>query len=214
MTAQPPLDRTVAERLAALRETLDGARTMPMSSSVVINKLDLVDLLDGLEDSVAQALAEAREVLRRRDELLAAGESEVEVMLRDARLERDRLVADTEVFHSALREADRVRTEAAEDSRALREDAESYVAERLAAFEGTLDSTLEAVRRGRDKLTAKGIGRRRRANEQVNGHPNGQQNGQQNGQPNGEQNGRAHPMAALGDDTDVDGIRLPEHLER
>ena len=210
MTAQPPLDRTVAERLAALRETLDGARTMPMSSSVVINKLDLVALLDGLEDSVAQALAEAREVLRRRDELLSAGESEVEGMLRDARLERDRLVADTEVFHSALREADRVRTEAAEDSRALREDAESYVAERLAAFEGTLDSTLEAVRRGRDKLTAKGIGRRRRANGQVNGHPNGQQKGQQNGQ----QNGQAHPMAALGDDTDVDGIRLPEHLER
>ena len=210
MTAQPPLDRTVAERLAALRETLDGARTMPMSSSVVINKLDLVALLDGLEDSVAQALAEAREVLRRRDELLSAGESEVEGMLRDARLERDRLVADTEVFHSALREADRVRTEAAEDSRALREDAESYVAERLAAFEGTLDSTLEAVRRGRDKLTAKGIGRRRRANGQVNGHPNGQQKGQQNGQ----QNGHAHPMAALGDDTDVDGIRLPEHLER
>ena len=210
MTAQPPLDRTVAERLAALRETLDGARAMPMSSSVVINKLDLVDLLDGLEDSVAQALAEARDVLRRRDELLAAGESEVEGMLRDARLERDRLVADTEVFHSALREADRVRTEAAEDSRALREDAESYVAERLAAFEGTLDSTLEAVRRGRDRLTAKGIGRRRRANGQVSGHPNGQQNGQQNG----EQNGQAHPMAALGDDTDVDGIRLPEHLER
>ena len=210
MTAQPPLDRTVAERLAALRETLDGARTMPMSSSVVINKLDLVALLDGLEDSVAQALAEAREVLRRRDELLSAGESEVEGMLRDARLERDRLVADTEVFHSALREADRIRTEAAEDSRALREDAESYVAERLAAFEGTLDSTLEAVRRGRDKLTAKGIGRRRRANGQVNGHPNGQQKGQQNGQ----QNAQAHPMAALGDDTDVDGIRLPEHLER
>ena len=210
MTAQPPLDRTVAERLAALRETLDGARTMPMSSSVVINKLDLVALLDGLEDSVAQALAEAREVLRRRDELLSAGESEVEGMLRDARLERDRLVADTEVFHSALREADRIRTEAAEDSRALREDAESYVAERLAAFEGTLDSTLEAVRRGRDKLTAKGIGRRRCANGQVNGHPNGQQKGQQNGQ----QNAQAHPMAALGDDTDVDGIRLPEHLER
>jgi hypothetical protein len=202
MTAQPPLDRTVEERLAALRETLDGARTMPMSSSVVINKLDLVDLLDALEESVAQALAEAQEVLRRRDELLAAGESEVEGMLRDARLERDRLVADTEVFHGALREADRVRTEAADDSRALREDAESYVAERLAAFEGTLDSTLEAVRRGRDRLTARGIGRRRRANGQVNGHPTGEQNGQ------------AHPMAALADDTDVAGIRLPEHLER
>ena len=158
---------------------------------------------------MAQALAEAREVLRRRDELLSAGESEVEGMLRDARLERDRLVADTEVFHSALREADRVRTEAAEDSRALREDAESYVAERLATFEGTLDSTLEAVRRGRDKLTAKGIGRRRRANGQVR-----RRRPERRTAERAAANGQAHPMAALGDDTDVDGIRLPEHLER
>ena len=111
MNAQSPLDRTVAERLEALRETLDGARTMPMSSSVVVNKTDLAHLLDELEESVARALGEAHHVLQQRDELVAAGEAEVEGMLRDARLERDRLVADTEVFHSALREADRVRIE-------------------------------------------------------------------------------------------------------
>jgi len=202
MSAQSPLDGTVAERLEALRKTLEGARAMPMSSSVVVNKTDLTHLLDRLEESVARALGEARQVLLQRDELVAAGEAEVEGMLRDARLERDRLVADTEVFHSALREADRVRIEAADEGRALREDAESYVAERLAAFEATLDTTLEAVRRGRERLTAEGTGRRRRTNGRTNGHANG------------EANGRAHPMAALGDDTDVDGIRLPEHLER
>ena len=214
MNAQSPLDRTVAERLEALRETLDGARTMPMSSSVVVNKTDLTHLLDELEESVARALGEAHQVLQQRDELVAAGEAEVESMLRDARLERDRLVADTEVFHSALREADRVRLDAADEGRALREDAESYVAERLATFEETLDTTLEAVRRGRDKLTARGTGRRRRTNGQMSSQANGQANGQVNGQVNGQANGHAHPMAALGDDTDVDGIRLPEHLER
>ncbi len=204
MSPDPELDRTVSEHLEALRETLDGARTMPMSSSVVVNKADLGHLLDGLEESVTAAISEAHDVLHRRDELLAAGESEVEGMLREARMERDRLVADTEVFHSALREADRLRTEAGEDGLALREDAESYVAERLATFEDTLDSTLEAVRRGREKLTAKGTGRR--ATRDVNGYANGHSNGQPNGQP--------HPMAALGDDTDVDAIRLPEHLDR
>ena len=214
MNAQSPLDRTVTERLEALRETLDGARTMPMSSSVVVNKTDLAHLLDELEESVAQALGEAHQVLQQRDALVAAGEAEVESMLRDARLERDRLVADTEVFHSALREADRVRIEAADEGRALREDAESYVAERLATFEETLDTTLEAVRRGRDKLTARGTGRRRRTSGQASNQANGQANGQVNRQSNGQSHGQPHPMAALGDDTDVDGIRLPEHLER
>ena len=214
MNAQSPLDGTVAERLEALRETLDAARSMPMSSSVVVNRTDLVHLLDELEESVAQALGEAHQVLERRDAVVAAGEAEVESMLRDARLERDRLVADTEVFHSALREADRVRIDAADEARALREDAESYVAERLTTFEDTLDTTLEAVRRGRDRLTAKGTGRRRRTNGQTSSHSNGQASGQASGQVNRQPNGQAHPMAALGDDTDVDGIRLPEYLER
>ena len=217
MNAQSPLDRTVAERLEALRETLDGARTMPMSSSVVVNKTDLAHLLDELEESWPGALGEAHQVLRQRDELVAAGEAEVESMLRDARLERDRLVADTEVFHSALREADRVRIEAADEGRALREDAESYVAERLATFEETLDTTLEAVRRGRDKLTAKGTGRRRRTSGQPSNQPTAsraRRTARRTGSRTGESNGQAHPMAALGDDTDVDGIRLPEHLER
>jgi hypothetical protein len=200
MSPDSPLDRTVTEDLEALRETLEAARTMPMSSSVVVNKADLGHLLDRLEESVAEAISEAHRVLDTRDEVIAAGESEVERMLREARMERDRLVADTEVFHTALREADRLRTEAGEDGRALREDAESYVAERLATFEGTLDSTLEAVRRGREKLTAKGTGRR--ANRGTDGYANGHANG------------HAHPMAALGDDTDVDAIRLPEHLDR
>ncbi len=201
MSAERALDRTVTERLGALRDTLDAARTMPMSSSVVVNKADLGHLLDQLEESVTEAVSEAHQVLNGRDEVVAAGESEVEQMLREARLERDRLVADTEVFHTALREAERVRSEADEEGRALREDAESYVAERLASFEDALDSTLEAVRRGREKLTAKGTGRRL-----ANGHVNGA--------ADAHANGHAHPMAALGDDTDVDAIRLPEHLER
>jgi hypothetical protein len=126
-------------------------------------------------------------------------------MLREARLERDRLVGDTEVFQSALREADRLRLEADEAGRALRADADSYVAERLATFEGALDSTLEAVRRGRERLG------------HANGHGsrvNGSSNGAVNGYVNGSSNGQAHPMAALADDSDVDRIVLPEHLER
>jgi hypothetical protein len=195
------VDAEVTERLDALRKAVDNARAMPMSASVVVNRTDLGYLVDKVDSAVREAVSEANDVLARRAEILAEGESQVREMLRQARLERDRLVGDTEVFHSALREADRLRIEAGEEGQALRDDADAYVAERLATFEGTLDSTLEAVRRGRERLGhTHGNGRR------VNGRVNGQQNGQQNG--------HAHPMAALGDDSDVDRIVLPEHLER
>lgn len=198
------VDAEVIERLDALREVVDNARAMPMSSSVVVNRTDLGHLVDQLDTAVREAVSEANVVLAKRDDVIAQGETRVAEMLREARLERDRLVGDTEVFHSALREADRLRIEADEEGQALRADADSYVAERFATFEGALDSTLEAVRRGRERLRnpqGQGQGRRR-----INGRSNGQVNGQANGQ--------AHPMAALGDDSDVDLIPLPEHLER
>jgi hypothetical protein len=197
VTGQPPapptVDAEVTERLDALREAVDNARAMPMSASVVVNRTDLGYLVDQLETAVREAVSEANGVLAARAAVVAEGESRVREMLREARLERDRLVGDTEVFQSALREADRLRLEADEEGRALRADADSYVAERLATFEGALDSTLEAVRRGRERL----------------GHANGH-----GSRVNGSSNGQAHPMAALADDSDVDRIVLPEHLER
>ncbi|MEP6817830.1 MAG: hypothetical protein ABI873_20005 [Marmoricola sp.] len=194
----PVLTPEVTGYLQSLRSTINNARSMPMSSSVVVHKSELLDLVDRLDAACRVSMGEATELLGNRDELLAAGQDEAQEMIREARLERDRLVSDTEVFRVATREAEQTVTAAEEESDALLEETDSYVAERLAAFEGTLDATLEAVRRGRDKLENKPKQPGRTRGTKGSRAPNGSES----------------PFAALGDDADVDAITLPEHLDR
>ena len=49
-----PARDQVAVQVAALRRALEQARAMPMSTSVVVNRADLLRLLDALESALAE----------------------------------------------------------------------------------------------------------------------------------------------------------------
>ena len=67
-----------------------------------------------------------------------------------------RLVSETEVFAQAQLEAGRVVAEANADAESMRKQVDEYVDGKLATFEITLNKTLAAVARGRDKLRGRG----------------------------------------------------------
>ncbi len=73
-------------------------------------------------------------------------------MIEEARAERARLIAKTEVVHAANREAERVVEDARERARQIRLEAEDYVDAKLANFEVVLQKVLGSVERGREKL--------------------------------------------------------------
>ncbi|GAB3259267.1 hypothetical protein GCM10027425_21500 [Alteromonas gracilis] len=152
MNTPTPASELVSARIAALRDLVSGARPMPMSSSVMVNKSDVLHLLDELEESIDQATQEATALVGKRAEMVSASQSEADLIVRDAQLEAERLVGDTEVYRIALREADALRTKAEEDAAALRRDTDAYVDQRLGSFQVTLEQTMEAVQRGRARL--------------------------------------------------------------
>jgi hypothetical protein len=164
-------------RVRALRAAVDDARSVPMSSSVMINRSEFLELLDALASALDQTLTRATEVVGDRDAVVASGVDQAEEILRAAELEREKLVSDTDVYRLAESRAAEI-TEAAERAASeLRVEIDQYVEERLANFELTLERTLEVVRRGRASLSG--------------GHVHG-----------------------LADDSDVDSIVLPDHLDR
>ena len=164
-------------RLRDLRAAVEEARSVPMSSSVMINRSEFIELLDALESSVGRTLTRATEVVGDREAVLASGMTEAEEIVRAAEFEREKLVSDTDVYRLAESRAAEI-TEAAERAASeLRAETDQYVEERLANFELTLERTLDMVRRGRARLSG----------------------------------GHVH---RLGDDSDVDAIVLPDHLDR
>ncbi|MFZ5848720.1 MAG: hypothetical protein ACOYX5_15195 [Actinomycetota bacterium] len=145
----------VRVKLAEIRQAIEQARSMPMSASAVVNRAELLDLLRELETELDRALESARKIERDRDDVIADGRREAEHILADARNERDRLVSDTEVFRLANVRAEELLADARAEADGLRKETDDYVDGKLANFEITLERTMEAVKRGRERLAGR-----------------------------------------------------------
>ena len=140
-------------RLADLREAIRSARAMPMSASAVINRADVLEMIDELDRAIDDTLSHATTVVCDRDAVVAQGQSEADEILRKARAEQEQLVSDTDVYKLAQQRADEVLAEAHRAAAETRAELDEYVESHLANFELTLEKTLQTVQRGRSRLT-------------------------------------------------------------
>ncbi|HVL64492.1 MAG TPA: hypothetical protein VM573_04900 [Actinomycetota bacterium] len=140
------------ERIDELQVLIEEAKAVPLSSSVVVNRDELLELLAQLKEEVPEEIRQARWMSRDRDELLARARKEAERIVAEAREQRDRLLSRTEIVHAAEREAERITDEAKERAAKMRTEAEDYIDQKLAAFEILLNKTLATVSKGRSTL--------------------------------------------------------------
>jgi cell division septum initiation protein DivIVA len=138
--------------LHQLEEIVQSARGMPLSSSVLVNRQDVMDVVETLKRSLPEELARARTILRDADEVVERARQEGLRMIEQTKAERDRMVSKTEVVEAATREAERIIAQAEMHARRIRGEAERYVEGKLATFEVVLQKTLAAVERGRARL--------------------------------------------------------------
>jgi cell division septum initiation protein DivIVA len=142
-------------KLAALRQAVEQARSMPMSASAVVNRGELLELLDDLRTEIDSALAESQHVLSDKEAAIMEGRREAEQIIEEGRRERDRLVGDTDIFRVGQRQADQLLEKARVEADELRKETDEYVDGKLANFEITLERTMEAVKRGRERLAGR-----------------------------------------------------------
>lgn len=131
---------------------LESARAMPMSASCIVNRGDLLTMLDEMRRLLPAELHEAASVLEARDAAVEEGRVAADRIVAEAEGERARLVAETEVATEARHEADRLVAEARVVAERMRREVDEYVDAKLAHFEVMLQKTMNAVVHGRDKL--------------------------------------------------------------
>ena len=142
------------ERIDELQVLIEEAKTVPLSSSVVVNRDEILELLAQLKEEVPDEIRQARWMARDRDELLARARKEADRLLAEAREQRDRLLSRSEIVHAAQREAERLVDEGKAKAARTRLEAEDYIDQKLAGFEILLNKTLATVARGREQLVA------------------------------------------------------------
>ncbi|HEY8080480.1 MAG TPA: hypothetical protein VIE15_00205 [Acidimicrobiales bacterium] len=149
-TAAPPED---AESL--LREAVavvETAKTMPLSSSVLISREDVLDLLEGALSLLPEELKRARWILADLDAMTEQRRREADALLDEVRAEASRLVSRTEIARQAKAHAERVVADAEERGRAILHEAEDFCDQRLAQMEIVLDRLTKTVQSGRERL--------------------------------------------------------------
>jgi cell division septum initiation protein DivIVA len=146
---------SVIPKLDELAGLVESARAMPMSASCVVNRADVLGLIEDLRGLLPEAMSRAQIVLADKEGVVDEGRRQAAEIVAEAREERLRMLSELEVVAEAQAAADRLLAEAQAAADAMRAEVEDYVDSKLANFEIVLTKTLAAVERGREKLSGR-----------------------------------------------------------
>jgi len=141
--------------LDALEQAVEQARSMPMSSSVLVSRAEVLDLIGQLRATLPTQLADADELLATAAEVQARANADAEQVIAAARRRADELVGAEQVVAAAGARAAEIVAEAERIAGQLRREADDYCDRRLADFEIDLGRLLSQVQAGRAKLAGR-----------------------------------------------------------
>lgn len=140
------------ERLEELIVLIEDAKSMPLSASCIVNRSQVLDLIDEIRILLPESVQRADQLLADRETVVQDGRREAERLVARARSEAHRLISEHEVYLAAVAEAQALRMEVEEETSLMRRETDDYVDAKLASFEITLQKTLRTVDRGRERL--------------------------------------------------------------
>ncbi|MEV6164471.1 cell division initiation protein [Streptomyces sp. NPDC052052] len=146
----------VQKKLDEIVEAVGSARSMPLSASCVVNRAELLAMLEEVREALPGSLAQAQELIGGQEQMVQQARQEAERIIEGAQAERASLISETEVVRQSRSEADRILGEARREAEEVRAEADEYVDSKLANFEVVLTKTIGSVDRGREKLLGRG----------------------------------------------------------
>lgn len=146
--AVPEVDALLDEAI----EMLADARPLPMSTTVKINRDDLLHLLEQAQEQLPEEIRAARWLLKERDDFIAKARAEHQALIDEGRAQVSRMVERQQVVKEAEARARQVLGDARDEANTMKRQVEEYCDRKLARFEAVLVRTTETVQKGREKL--------------------------------------------------------------
>ena len=144
--------RDASTLISQVIDIIASAKTMPLSSSVLLSRDEVLALLDEALEAMPEELKRARWILADLDAMTEQRRREADALLDEVRAEAARLVSRTEIARQAKAHAERVVADAEERGRAILHEAEDYCDKKLAEMEIVLDRLAKTVQSGRARL--------------------------------------------------------------
>jgi len=131
---------------------LHAAKTMPLSSSVLVDREQFLVMLEKLRSALPDELRAARWMVREREAFIARTNEKAEEIIEKAKAESRRLVSESHILAEAVEEANILVRRAEGEARRLRLEAEDEIERMLERVENLLSELLGKVHYSREEL--------------------------------------------------------------
>ncbi|MEW6546340.1 MAG: ATPase [Bacillota bacterium] len=159
--------------LDRLERIVSDAPRVPFGKRVLVDQEQVFALLDELRSSLPREVAEARSLLRQRDQILHQARFEAEQILEAAREKARAQAEEHEIVRLAGEKGKQVIMEAERAAQEIKEESYRYAGGVLEQLENWLTRALETVRRGRQELEAQAGGQEMQPAAERGGKPPG-----------------------------------------
>ena len=146
---------TTGELLELVDEMIiavEGARTVPLSGNVMMDRERLLDMLYRLRDDLPEEMRAARWMVRERETFVARTNEKAREMLDRARQRSEELISESYIVKEAVDEANVLVRHAEAEATRIRLEAEDYSEQAFESTETVLTDLLGQVRKFRTEL--------------------------------------------------------------
>ena len=148
-------DRTTEDIISALYDTIQDARSMPLSSDKCIIERDRVlDMLDEIIAQLPAELKQSRTIVESRNELISQARREAESIIRQAHEQAQQMVSQEAIYNEAKRRSEELAMQTQNRMAQIQRAGYTYMDETLRQSEETIMKALEDIRDTRMKFHA------------------------------------------------------------
>ena len=147
--------RTTEDIISALYDTIQDARSMPLSSDKCIIERDRVlDMLDEIIAQLPAELKQSRTIVESRNELISQARREAESIIRQAHEQAQQMGSQEAIFNEAKRRSEELAMQTQNRMAQIQRAGYTYMDETLRQSEETIMKALEDIRDTRMKFHA------------------------------------------------------------
>ena len=150
-----------------LYERVEDAKSPALKPNLsMVDRDEILDLLDELRNQMPVELKRAQELLAAREKFVDEAKRDVERMMRQADLEAKSKISDSEVLYAAKEKARKIIADAEDRSRQL---ANEYAEDALARTEEAVQAALSEVKQSRTAFRAASSAKMQEQREKLEG---------------------------------------------
>lgn len=140
----------ISRLIDMLYERVEDAKSPALKPSMsMVDRDEILDLLDELRAQLPVEIKRAQELLAAREKFVEEAKRDVERMMRQAELEAKTKISDSEVLYAAKERARKIVAQAEDRSRKLYQVANEYAEDALARTEEAVEAALDEVKQSR-----------------------------------------------------------------